>query len=46
MDLNYIWSKLDLPKVKQFEIKYDFEGFEERDNFMHSNFFRFEMDFK
>jgi hypothetical protein len=28
------------------EIKYRFEGFDERNNFLHRNFSRFEMDFK
>jgi hypothetical protein len=28
------------------EIKYGFEGFEERNNFLGRNFFRFGMDFK
>jgi hypothetical protein len=26
--------------------KYDFEGFDERNNFLHRNFFRFEVDFE
>jgi hypothetical protein len=38
-------SKTDLRVVKKFEIKYGYEGFEERNNFLHQNLFRFEMDF-
>jgi hypothetical protein len=38
-------SETDLHVVKKFEIKYGYEGFEERNNFLHQNFFRFEMDF-
>jgi hypothetical protein len=29
----------------KISIKYDCEGFEERNNFLHRNFFRFEMKF-
>jgi hypothetical protein len=29
-----------------FEIKYIFEGFEERNHFVHRNFFRFDVDFE
>jgi hypothetical protein len=36
---------MDLPKLKKIEIKYGFEGFEERNNFLHRNFFIFKMDF-
>jgi hypothetical protein len=36
----------DLTELENFEIKYSFEGFEERNNFLHKDFFRFEMDFK
>jgi hypothetical protein len=39
-------SKKDLPKLKKFEIKYGYEGFEEGNNFLHRNFFRFETNFK
>jgi hypothetical protein len=52
MDSNYIQilssferSKNDFQHVK-FEIKYGHEGFEERDNFLHRNFFIFEMKFE
>jgi hypothetical protein len=34
-----------LPGLKNFEIKYGDEGFNERNNFLHRNFFRFEMFF-
>jgi hypothetical protein len=39
-------SKRDLPMLENFQIKYKIEGFEERNNFLHINFFRFEIDFK
>jgi hypothetical protein len=39
-------SKKDLPKLKKFEIKYGYEGFEEGNNFLHRNFFRLETNFK
>jgi hypothetical protein len=39
-------SKLGLPELKIFEIKYGFEGFEERNNFLYRNFFKFEVDFE
>jgi hypothetical protein len=42
---NFDQSKNDLPKLKKFEIKYGYEGFEESNNFLDSNFFRFETDF-
>jgi hypothetical protein len=32
--------------LEKFEIKYGFEGFDERNNFLHMNFSRFELDFK
>jgi hypothetical protein len=32
--------------LKKFKIKYEIEGFEERNNFLHRNFFRFEFDFE
>jgi hypothetical protein len=35
---------MDLPKLKKIEIKYGFEGFEERNNFLHRNLFRYKMD--
>jgi hypothetical protein len=31
---------------KKTKIKYSFDGFEERNNFLHRNFFNFEMDFE
>jgi hypothetical protein len=33
-------------RCQKIEIKYDFEGFEERNNFLHRDFFRFELDFE
>jgi hypothetical protein len=52
MDSNYIQilsnfdrSKNDFPELKNFEIKYGREGFEERNSFLHRNFFIFEMKF-
>jgi hypothetical protein len=43
---NFILFKHDLTDIKKFEIKYGCEGFEETNNFLHRNFFRFEMEFK
>jgi hypothetical protein len=43
---NFILSKLDIQKLEKFEIKYCFEGFDHRNNFLHRNLSRFEMDFK
>jgi hypothetical protein len=34
------------PSYKKFETKYGCEGFEEKNNFIHKNFFIFEMYFK
>jgi hypothetical protein len=39
-------SKRDFPCLRKFEIKYGFEGFEERNNFLYRNFFRFIVDFE
>jgi hypothetical protein len=33
-------------KVQNLEIKYGFEDFDERNNFIYMNFSRFEMDFE
>jgi hypothetical protein len=41
---NLVQSKKDLSKLKQFEIKYNFEGFNERNNFPYMNSLRLEMD--
>jgi hypothetical protein len=38
--------KYELPVLENFQIKYELEGFEERNNFLHRKFFRFEMGFK
>jgi hypothetical protein len=43
---NLIHSKSDLSGFENFEIKYDFEGFDERNNFLHKNVFKFEVDFE
>jgi hypothetical protein len=43
---NFNRSKKDLPWLKKIEVKYGCEGFEERNNFLHRNFSRLEMDFK
>jgi hypothetical protein len=37
---------MDLTKLKKNEIKYGCEGFEEMNNFVNRNFFRFERGFK
>ena len=37
---------IDRAKKNKAEIKYIFEGFEERNNFVHRNFFRFEFNFE
>jgi hypothetical protein len=41
---NFDQSKKNLFERKFFEIKYGCEGFEERNNFPHRNFFIFEME--
>jgi hypothetical protein len=43
---NLVHSKKVLPKLKEFEIKYGFKGFEESNNFLHWNFFGFEINFE
>jgi hypothetical protein len=43
---NFNRSKKELPWLKKIEVKYGCEGFEERNNFLHRNFSRLEMDFK
>jgi hypothetical protein len=42
---NLIRPKTDLLKLQKFELKYSFEGFDERNNFIHRNFSRLEMYF-
>jgi hypothetical protein len=32
--------------LDKFKIKYGYEGFEDRNNFLHMNFSRFKMDFE
>jgi hypothetical protein len=41
-----IRSKDGIPELEIFEIKYGFEGFEDRKNFLHRNFIRFEVGFE
>jgi hypothetical protein len=41
-----VHSKKEPPELENFQIKYVFEGFEERKNFLHKNFFRFEVAFE
>jgi hypothetical protein len=41
-----IWLKDGLLLLQNFQIKYGIEGFAERDNFLHRNFFIFELDFE
>jgi hypothetical protein len=41
---NFERPKKDLPEFENFEIKYGFEGFEERNNSLHRNFFRSDVD--
>jgi hypothetical protein len=43
---NFHRSKKDLLELENFETKYGCEGFDERHNFLHRNFFRSEMDFE
>jgi hypothetical protein len=43
---NFILSRQDLPRIDFFKIKYGFEGFDERNNFLYRNFSRFKMYFK
>jgi hypothetical protein len=44
--LNFDGSKKDPPELEKFEIKYCLEGFDDRNNFLHRNLSRFEMDLK
>jgi hypothetical protein len=39
---NFIRSKQDLPKLKNFEIEYGCQGFDVRNNFSYRNFLIFE----
>jgi hypothetical protein len=43
---NFIRSKKDLLELGNFEIKCGFEEFDERNNFLHRNIFRFNLDFE
>jgi hypothetical protein len=42
-DFNLIQSKDGVLLLGKFQIKYGFEAFEIRNNFLHRNFFRFEL---
>jgi hypothetical protein len=39
-------SKKDFPELEKIQIKYGCECFEEKNNFIHSNFSKFKMDFE
>jgi hypothetical protein len=41
-----ISSKGGISMLENFQIKYAIEGIEETNNFLHRNFFRFEVDFE
>jgi hypothetical protein len=41
---NFDCLKNDLPELEKIELKYDFEGFEEGNNFLHRHVFRFVME--
>jgi hypothetical protein len=43
---NLVRIKTSLPEPENLELKYGFERFDERNNFIHRNFSRFKMDFK
>jgi hypothetical protein len=43
---NFDRSKFNLPMLQKIGIKYSFEDLEEMDNFLHRNFFKFEMAFR
>jgi hypothetical protein len=43
---NFILSEQDLSELEEFEGKYGFEGFKERNNFLYRIFFIFEVDFE
>jgi hypothetical protein len=43
---NFVQSKLDLPGLENFDIKFGCEVFDERDNFPYRNFSRFEIEFE
>jgi hypothetical protein len=44
-ELNLIHSKSDLTRLKKIEIKYGFEGFDERNNFHYRNLLRLKIYF-
>jgi hypothetical protein len=41
-----VHSKKDLTELQKIEIKYRFEGFDERNNFPYRNFLIFELEFE
>jgi hypothetical protein len=45
-EIEMIRLKDDIPVLENFQIKFEFEGFEERNNFIHINFFKFEVIFE
>jgi hypothetical protein len=45
-DSNLIQCKQDVPELKKIEIKYGFEVFDERNNFLYRNFPIFRKDFE
>jgi hypothetical protein len=45
-EFKLIQLKDELPLLENFQIKYEFEGLEKRNNFLHKNFSRFELDFE
>jgi hypothetical protein len=45
-DSNLTLSKTGLTGLRKFQIKYGCEVFETRSNFLHRNFFRFQVDFE
>jgi hypothetical protein len=43
---NFFRSKQDLPELEKFELKYGSEGIKERNNFLNTNLYIFEMDLR
>jgi hypothetical protein len=43
---NVFCPKGGVLELEYFKIKYGFEGFEERNNFLHKNFFKFKVNFE
>jgi DNA modification methylase len=44
--LIFKWAKRCLRLLKKIETKYGYDGFKERNNFLHRNFFIFRIDFE